>query len=403
MTEAAQRYRALDGLRGVAALLVVLYHVDLPNHFTHNSFTRHGYLAVDLFFILSGFVIAAAYSRRILDVPDALRFYWLRFFRIYPLHFAMLLVFGSLELVKLAALHSGAITPGEQVPFTGNNTVGALVANVFLLQGLGITDGLTWNSVSWSISCEFVAYLIFSIIVLSGLIRRKAFFAAGTIAATAGYCGIILGRHTLDVVSDLALARCLCGFFMGMLVFEFASGPWGRRLAARSTLAIGVCEIAVVSVLVAAMSIAAAPVKRGLAEQDPGLLLVVVATLILAVAVFRLDRGPVAKILMSAPIQFLGRISYSVYMVHVFIRLVFSIVLKRGFGLALGNAAEPAMSPWTGDALVALQVALVIATSALTYAFIEEPARRYGRRALSSGSVETDGSRQRQLGEGRPS
>jgi peptidoglycan/LPS O-acetylase OafA/YrhL len=143
MNESNRRYLALDGLRGIAALLVVLYHVELPNHFTHNSFTRHGYLAVDLFLILSGFVISSAYSRRIFDAHRAGEFYWLRFFRIYPLHIAMLLAFVLLECVKLAALRSGAITPGEQAPFTGKNTVGALIANVFMLQGLGITNGLT--------------------------------------------------------------------------------------------------------------------------------------------------------------------------------------------------------------------------------------------------------------------
>lgn len=90
MTESNRRYLVLDGLRGIAAVLVVLYHVEVPNHFTHNSFTRHGYLAVDLFLILSGFVISAAYSRQIFDAKSAVEFYWLRFFRIYPLHITML-------------------------------------------------------------------------------------------------------------------------------------------------------------------------------------------------------------------------------------------------------------------------------------------------------------------------
>ena len=60
-TEAAPRFRALDGLRGVAALLVVLLHVEWPNHLTGNKFVQNGYLAVDLFFILSGLVISSNY------------------------------------------------------------------------------------------------------------------------------------------------------------------------------------------------------------------------------------------------------------------------------------------------------------------------------------------------------
>jgi len=383
MNESNRRYLALDGLRGIAALLVVLYHVELPNHFTHNSFTRHGYLAVDLFLILSGFVISSAYSRRISDAHGAREFYWLRFFRIYPLHIAMLLAFVLFECVKLAAIRSGAITPGEQAPFTGNNTVGALIANVFMLQGLGITNGLTWNNVSWSVSCEFAAYLLFSIVAWSGLIRTKGFFVVGAIAGAAGFIFIVVSTRTLDVVSDLALTRCLSGFIFGMLIFRIASGPWGERFAAQSNFVIGVSELVVITVLVLAMSLAPAPAQRGMAEAHPEMLLVIVAALILTVAVFRLDRGPVSRILMSRPIQFLGRISYSIYMVHFFIWLVYSIVLKRVFRLDLAEAAN-SMSPWIGDALVALQVAMVIATSAVTFALIEEPARRYGRRFLSA-------------------
>jgi peptidoglycan/LPS O-acetylase OafA/YrhL len=383
MNEGNQRYLALDGLRGIAALLVVLYHVELPNHFTHNSFTRHGYLAVDMFLILSGFVISSAYSRRISDARGAVEFYWLRFFRIYPLHIAMLLAFVLFECVKLAALRSGAITPGEQAPFTGNNTVGALVTNVLMLQGLGITNGMTWNSVSWSVSCEFAAYLLFSIVAWSGLIRTRAFFVAGATAGAAGFTFVIMSTCTLDVVSNLALTRCLSGFIFGMLIFRISSGPWGKSFAAQSDIVVGASEVVVIAVLVFAMSLAPAPAQRGLAEPYPEMLLVIVTALILTVAVFRLDRGPVSRVLMSRPIQFLGRISYSIYMVHIFVWLVFSIVLKRVFHVDLAGATD-SMSPWVGDVLVALQVAVVIATSAVTFALIEEPARRYGRRFLAA-------------------
>jgi peptidoglycan/LPS O-acetylase OafA/YrhL len=381
MSGSNQRYLALDGLRGVAALLIVLYHVELPNHFTVNAFTRHGYLAVDLFFILSGFVISSAYSRRIVDARSAGEFYLLRFFRIYPLHIAMLLAFALVECVKFAAVRSGAITLGEQAPFSGNNTIGALVVNVFMLQGLGIFDALTWNSVSWSVSCEFVAYFMFSIVTWSGLVRRKGFFLVGATAGAASLVFIITSTGTLDVVSELAVARCLSGFIFGMLIFQLALGPWARRFDAQSNFVIGTSELAVILVLVGAMSLAPTPVQRGLSEAYPEMLLLIVGALILAVFVLRLDRGPISRILMSRPVQFLGKISYSIYMVHLFVWLLFSIILKRVFQLDLALATE-SMNLWVGDALVMLQVGLVIVTSAVTFAYIEEPGRRYGRRLL---------------------
>jgi len=76
------RFSALDGLRGIAALAVVFYHVKFPNHFTTypGLFFRNGYMAVDLFFIISGFVIYAKYSEKICDAGSAFRFIALRFF-----------------------------------------------------------------------------------------------------------------------------------------------------------------------------------------------------------------------------------------------------------------------------------------------------------------------------------
>jgi len=108
-TDGRQRFRALDGLRGVAALLVVLLHVEWPNHLTNNRFVQHGYIAVDLFFILSGLVISSNYLTRITTLGDAKKFLGLRLFRLYPLHLAVLVAFVGLECAKLAAQHAFAL------------------------------------------------------------------------------------------------------------------------------------------------------------------------------------------------------------------------------------------------------------------------------------------------------
>lgn len=122
------RFHALDGLRGISALLVVLYHVEFssaswPNHFTNFGFVRHGYLAVDLFFILSGFVIAANYSARLNTPAEIRNFLVLRFFQLYPLHLAILAILAMLELLKLSANVFHLIEPSQQPPFTGDRSV----------------------------------------------------------------------------------------------------------------------------------------------------------------------------------------------------------------------------------------------------------------------------------------
>src|SRR5262249_45566496 len=138
--EPGGRMSTLDGLRGLAALLVVFFHIGWPNHLTDNNFVRNGYLAVDLFFILSGFVIFKIYAESIRSVGDFRSFICLRFFRVYPLHFATLGFLVGVELLKLL-LQGVLSTPSEQRPFAGNNSIPALVANIFLVQGLHTVAG----------------------------------------------------------------------------------------------------------------------------------------------------------------------------------------------------------------------------------------------------------------------
>ena len=363
------RFSALDGLRGIAALAVVFYHVKFPNHFTAYSgrLFKNGYMAVDLFFILSGFVIYANYSGKIYNTASALRFIVLRFFRIYPLHLAILFVFVCAKFTKLLMQSAGIITVDHE-PFTEPDTYEALAINVLLIQGL--FRPLTWNFPSWSISCEFVAYLLFSAAVLAGMRRRKGFFAIGAVMAIAAYCGLALTQGTLDL-PYWGLVRCLPGFLFGMLIFEFAVGAGGRLLSAQPTMFIASSEITIVIGITLTMWFVSGAAS-----------LSIMPIFMIAVAVLQLDRGPIARFLMWPEVQFLGRISYSIYMTHAFVLLSLAGCVK--------HALVPfQINMWIGDGLILAAVLVVLAVSFVTYTFIEEPARSYGRRlfAVPTGTV----------------
>src|ERR1700761_1914630 len=79
---AGRKFETLDGLRGIAALAVVLYHLPLPLH----ALAPRGYLAVDLFFLMSGFVVAAAYEERLLSGLSTAAFALVRLKRLWPLY-----------------------------------------------------------------------------------------------------------------------------------------------------------------------------------------------------------------------------------------------------------------------------------------------------------------------------
>src|SRR5207253_1794489 len=116
------------------------------------------------FFVMSGFVIAANYQQRLLDGFGVGRFLLLRLGRLYPLHFAMLVLFVAWELLgvlrrilipELASINPALFSTPQDAPNT-------ILANLLLIQGLHVYDFLTWNFPSWSISTEFYAYVIFA-------------------------------------------------------------------------------------------------------------------------------------------------------------------------------------------------------------------------------------------------
>ncbi|MEI9849679.1 MAG: acyltransferase [Sphingomonas sp.] len=153
--------RALTSVRGLAAWMVVLFHIRLSMPAVPEpvlAVLAKGYLAVDFFFLLSGFVIWLSYAGRIREggpgaVPEFLR---RRLARIWPLH---LFVLGSAVLLALMLAATGR--EAAHFPFA------ELPLHVLLLQNWGFTSGLTWNDPAWSISCELGAYLLFPLLALA--------------------------------------------------------------------------------------------------------------------------------------------------------------------------------------------------------------------------------------------
>lgn len=141
------RYGALDGYRFLAASAVAISHYVQMFDLSLGKLVVESLSAfVDFFFVLSGFVIATSYADRISNIHDYRSFLQARLARIYPLHFATLVV--SASIVPLSAMfHIEAIHP-EVTAWSG------LPGNLALIHAWGFYDHLTFNGVSWSISAE---------------------------------------------------------------------------------------------------------------------------------------------------------------------------------------------------------------------------------------------------------
>jgi peptidoglycan/LPS O-acetylase OafA/YrhL len=364
-------FRSLDGLRGIAACIVMMSHLEWNNHLSNLRFVINGYLAVDLFFILSGLVIAANYGSRIRGAGPAVRFMGLRFFRLYPLHLAVLGMFFVVECFKWGTQRFTGIS-SEHPPFSGGQSIATLAANVLMVQGLGWIRHPGWNGPSWSISCEFFAYLAFALLCPLGFVRRT-WAAVAAICLSAGtYAFLVTTRGNLDVVFDLGILRCFAGFACGVLLWKYRAALDGLRLTRWRY-----SQILVACALIAVIAVARGP---AVAATIPGFVLLIICV--------KSDQGLVARVLNTRGIQYLGRISYSIYMVHELVVIGVLMMLKRHAAMTwnptLGRNTA-AVNPWRGDALLVAVAAGVLVLATITYKAIEEPGRSFGRRLLGSG------------------
>ena len=365
------RLRELPGLtplRGIAALWVVFYHFSneyLPQldtkDFSH--IIPKGYLAVDLFFLLSGFVLAHVYGtglesgRPFRFVP----FIRARLARVYPLHLFVLIVFVSLTLAI-----NGLQNPGqssEPIPLTGERSLIALIANLFMLQGVH-AGALSWNYPAWSISTEFMAYLAFPLLLpvvwRAGPRLRVALFVLllGTLAgfsyATNDYFNQWDGAP--------AVLRCLTEFLLGCVVYvTFGRSAGGRNEG--SILASDWIAFATLGLLLLLLQ-----------SNGPDIATVLLFALLIGVAVA--NEGRFAQLLNARPLVWLGEISYSLYLVQDLIKYATTESLAAA-GLHQLQLSIPFSLMLAGAMIVAC-----LGVSTLTYRLVEEPARRYMKQGL---------------------
>ncbi|MFB9269627.1 acyltransferase family protein [Bradyrhizobium erythrophlei] len=369
------RFEALDALRGICALLVVLFHIPVYHALKGTQAFTNLQFCVDMFFALSGFVLCHAYGHRLNDRADGVRFAVARFARLWPLHIVMLVAFIGIEVIKVDFLRADASLSLDSVPFGEGHTPWELVTNVLFLQSFHLHPGLTWNGPAWSAAVEFYVSLLFAAVVLLFPQRRRAIFLGLCLAA--GMELFVRSPHQLFVSQDWGMLRAMFSFFAGCLVYDLRRHSAGR-LATPNMLETW-------SVLLVAAFVLTTP-PGGSQYLFPLLAAIVIY-------VFSFDQGVISTLLRSAPLQQLGLWSYSIYMIHTFL-----FQLMRMTASYLGRKVHVDLVVWfnddkllllgtPGQALVAalvLSVVLVVPFAALTYRWIEKPAMDFARRALSA-------------------
>lgn len=300
---------SLTGVRGVAALWVLAFHgslflgVGVP---AVSPLVDRGWSGVDLFFVLSGFILMHAHQNDFDSVDGAAlrRFAWLRFTRVYPLNFVVLLLIAALLTYD----------PGVKQSLEWNN-MGPFSALTFIRTALlGFLPGSgDWNHPVWSLSAEVVGYAAFPLIArhLSRIGRASSWLAVGSFALLVA---IHVGTDEigLNVMSpSRALPRMFCCFLGGAALYRFRT--FAPELAAWAGWAAGGAVVLLIG----------CSFSRAGAEAMPALYGLLIFSL-------SYQRGMVDRALSTMVARWFGAISFPLYLVHVIGMFWVASLIDRG-------------------------------------------------------------------------
>ena len=373
-------FAAVNVWRGPGAIAICVGHLGVVTEFFPVADLLPIILMVDLFFLFSGIVIAHAYTAKLGQASNIPEYVLRRVGRIWPVQAATLAILVGYELIKIAVemlFHYQF----KSSPFSseGLNLVQAIPTNLLMLQSLGFHDRETWNFPSWSLSVEFVTYLVFAGLCLTSPMLRRCLSViiisvSLTILAFAAPDGM---RSTYDY----GVFRCLAGFFTGTLCYEIAVRSRLPRWRFPTMV-----EVAALLLLVLWLRIAFVGV---LAFAAP-------FVFSFFIFVFLSQRhGLLSKMLETRFFQVMAELSFSIYMVHAIVLIGFltaTHTIASVFHLDLFHMIRSPVPPRHGFspmievihldftseiwALFAAYLLVVMLAAVVAYRFVEVPGRR---------------------------
>ncbi len=359
-----QHYQILDGLRGVAAIMVVLFHIlETFSGGDHaKQLINHGYLAVDFFFVLSGFVIGYAYDDR-WDKMTLGDFFKRRLIRLHPM-----IIIGMLVGAVLFYFQDSDFFPGiSEVPI-GTMLIVMLIGFTLLPVPLsmdirGWTEMHPLNGPAWSLFFEYIANLLYALFVrkfsntILALLVAIAGLALIHMAVTSPN-GDIIGGWALDAAQlRIGFTRLMYPFFAGLLLSRVANPGNVKNAFAWCSL------LLIVFLSMPRIGTNQSHWMNGLYDS---LTIILIFPLIVYIGASGQVEGRFSKVN-----KFLGDISYPVYIIHYpFIYTFMAWVANNKISLT-----GPSL-----NLLIAVASGLLMITVVLAYVFVkfyDEPVRKW--------------------------
>ncbi len=375
--------RALGGARALPPLIIVMFHYSEGHHYSGLAWldlvVSHGYLWVEFFFALSGFVLTHAYGARIAALFTAKgygEFVRSRLARLYPVHLFMLFALLALVICVRGFAEWGSYRSIYDATFyRPDMQPRGFIMSLLLIHAWNTMERLTWNGASWFVSVEFALCLMFPVFAwLASPLRKQMWRGLALLAA--GVAGILYlnmtGKYGMDYTFHNGVLRGMADFSAGVGL-AVLYGVWKPR-DRLPDWAHSAIQLAVVAALFWAFYHAGwARNKRDYWVVMPML------ALILALS---FDRGAVARVLQTRPLQLLGTWSYAVYIGQTFWLQMMRVIEQRFYppvdSIVLGTRFSSLLW-WAEPALLVL---VCIAWGGLLATFIEHPGANLIKRAF---------------------
>ena len=348
---------ATNLLRGICALAILIFHyqhffyqgtqatgfnnTDQPFYFLFSTVYNSGYLAVQIFWCISGLIMTHSYINK---KNNSARDYTIgRFARLYPLHIFTLLVVTALQQISSQNLNTFQIY--------ANNDLRHFLLNLFFVQSWGFEKGFSFNAPTWSVSVEIIIYVVFFFMI--PFLKRFKIWA--TIAV------LILYKLSANIELISPFRNCLVYFFFGVSIY-FCSTFIKKKFS----------ELFLVLILIIEAIVFLTLRYLNLISFDPGGNGYIWGTAFLVFFVAQIDGSRLAPSLIK--VRILGDLSYSVFLWHVPIQIMIKLVQAN---YSIGNSIA------YNKLFFIFFIVLTYCVGYVSYRFIEQPAQRIIRKRFA--------------------
>jgi peptidoglycan/LPS O-acetylase OafA/YrhL len=378
----SDRIAALAGARAFPPLLIVMFHFSEGHHYSgirpFDLLVTRGYLWVEFFFVLSGFILTHVYWPRLKDLfrrSGYIAFVRARLIRLYPLHlFMLLLILGAVIVLRALAAQGGYLSIFD-MKYHQDVSAKGFWLSLFLVHAWNTMGSLTWNGASWFVSAEFALCLVFPVLLWLAEGRVWRGFALIAVGIGGLVALLLTSEHGLDITFHNGVLRGLSDFTVGVGMAVLL-----RRVKARDKVPDWLHSLLQL-VLLGLLALAVMNTGWSHTRMD----IFTVLPLMMLVFALAFDRGIVAQALQTRLPQLVGEWSFAIYLgqtawllaIRVFEQRLYpapeTIVLGTRFGDLIG---------WLEPLL--LVIACLIWGGLLCH-FVEMPAaaglrRLFGRR-----------------------